>query len=898
MYGIIMLVVKDLVVTKYSQKEWERICDEAKCPYDFVTNERYDDAVVLNLVGAAVKLLNVPQVELIEAIGYWFIIYIKYSSNYGKLLGMMGSTLPEVLNNVNNMHAHLLKVAHFPEITSPTFQITHVKTNSLHLHYTTGDPARGSLFCPLVVGLLKSLGDEMNIPQVNVKQIRFKARGAPTDVFRIRWSNQVAGDGSVGSQIEEDENTEQASASTISQEKLGADGRTLGRLFPFHIIFGKEGVITQTGKSMQRVAGIEAGDNMEAHFTIVQPEPCVGAFNKWKTLLKFSTQDLFRLSHQYDDDTVLLFEGELVFMKSTKSFLYACTPVLKSFEDAQYFGLSLRDFALGDKASKVAMLLANAREQDVQNFHNALAQEREKLTHVEKSKKEKTGLLGALRRNKKKSTTLPSAINPSPTTTRPSSTSASDSEAYAVLPAPVKFDDVDLGQVALFSAGTSPNATVRDHPPEKKAELFSSHGHADQLTPLPSGPKGSHESREAVGSRRSRSPSLEFTKPPLEGKLSEGGSVNMGTVEKRSVSEESGSRTMVAPLMMNRSTIPIPSRQYTAFQEMLLTDSWNGFPVMRHLLLLEEKKDDDQLFSLVLDFYTMASKEELLLRTMLLNEIRSAVGSDSKMDSLFRENSAATKLWVKYVDRVSDEYTSYLVTPLLNDVGRYDEPLEVDERRINKQGKSNTEANARALVEISQNFLNHLIKSVNRCPAGVRRVLIAATQELSRSAPESRMRAVTNLFFLRFLSPLLVSPNFRRKEATQRSLTFVSKILHNLFNNIQFGPKEPFMMPFNTFFSAQNVNAAQEFLEDLLTLRPTGASTAGTIPVSAIPGRDAVAMIAVDDRLSLQRQVAVEGIKQAILENMERIWEKGLEDPKVRAAFKQFFSVSLCGLCG
>lgn len=39
------------------------------------------------------------------------------------------------------------------QITSPTFRCTHVKEDSLMLHYSPGRISRGSIFCPLVVGM-------------------------------------------------------------------------------------------------------------------------------------------------------------------------------------------------------------------------------------------------------------------------------------------------------------------------------------------------------------------------------------------------------------------------------------------------------------------------------------------------------------------------------------------------------------------------------------------------------------------------------------------------------------------------------------------------------------------------------------------------------------------------
>ena len=50
-------------------------------------------------------------------------------------------------------------------------------------------------------------------------------------------------------------------------------------------------------------------------------------------------------------------------MRKAKVFFYACVPLLYSVEEAQAIGLTLSDFALGDKGSKLGMLLKGAKDQ-------------------------------------------------------------------------------------------------------------------------------------------------------------------------------------------------------------------------------------------------------------------------------------------------------------------------------------------------------------------------------------------------------------------------------------------------------------------------------------------------------------------------------------------------------
>jgi len=82
--------------------------------------------------------------ELLEAVGYWFVVYVKstvgsnriaFSNSflclslitftrlyligqpYGKVLSMVGDSMAQVLDNINTMHGHI-KLAHFKEVPS------------------------------------------------------------------------------------------------------------------------------------------------------------------------------------------------------------------------------------------------------------------------------------------------------------------------------------------------------------------------------------------------------------------------------------------------------------------------------------------------------------------------------------------------------------------------------------------------------------------------------------------------------------------------------------------------------------------------------------------------------------------------------------------------------------
>ncbi len=65
---------------------------------------------------------------VLEIAGRHFIAYTHNKTAHGQLLELMGNSPIDILCNINKLHAHLLKVAHFPEVRS-----THARTLGLSL---------------------------------------------------------------------------------------------------------------------------------------------------------------------------------------------------------------------------------------------------------------------------------------------------------------------------------------------------------------------------------------------------------------------------------------------------------------------------------------------------------------------------------------------------------------------------------------------------------------------------------------------------------------------------------------------------------------------------------------------------------------------------------------------
>jgi len=180
MYGLINKAVEGLVRSKFGDAAWDRIRTRAGLPNEpFIGMEQYPDKTTYDLVGAASAELGAPAEAILEEFGvYW----VKYTAEagYGELMKSAGRTFPEFLRNLDQLHTRV-KLS-FPHLAPPSFAVSDEKPGSLVLSYYSGRPG----LAPLVVGLLKGLGDKFNL---DVKAVAERVEGVqPHDRFHVTWS--------------------------------------------------------------------------------------------------------------------------------------------------------------------------------------------------------------------------------------------------------------------------------------------------------------------------------------------------------------------------------------------------------------------------------------------------------------------------------------------------------------------------------------------------------------------------------------------------------------------------------------------------------------------------------------------------------------------------------------
>ena len=179
MYGLINKAVEGLVREKFGADAWRRIRTRAGLPDEpFVSMEQYPDKTTYDLVGAASIELGAPAEAILEEFGRYWTIYTA-EAGYGELMKSAGSTFPEFLRNLDQLHTRVR--LSFPHLSPPSFQVSEERAGALSLHYYSERPG----LAPLVVGLLRGLGERFEL-ELSIEVERVET-GRPHDLFRIRW---------------------------------------------------------------------------------------------------------------------------------------------------------------------------------------------------------------------------------------------------------------------------------------------------------------------------------------------------------------------------------------------------------------------------------------------------------------------------------------------------------------------------------------------------------------------------------------------------------------------------------------------------------------------------------------------------------------------------------------
>jgi hypothetical protein len=185
LYELINRAIRDMVVANHGEATWARVLDRAGVEAEhFEAMDPYPDALTHQLIAAASEELHEHPHAFMRSFGEFWVTYTA-AEGYGHLMDLAGSSLPEFLRNLDDLHAQV--GVHFPSLKPPSFDTDAHKPGSMRLHYHS---ERDGL-APMVIGLVEGLGQRFDTA-VDVDQVASRNEGADHDVFEVCYHEPFA----------------------------------------------------------------------------------------------------------------------------------------------------------------------------------------------------------------------------------------------------------------------------------------------------------------------------------------------------------------------------------------------------------------------------------------------------------------------------------------------------------------------------------------------------------------------------------------------------------------------------------------------------------------------------------------------------------------------------------
>jgi neurofibromin 1 len=236
--------------------------------------------------------------------------------------------------------------------------------------------------------------------------------------------------------------------------------------------------------------------------------------------------------------------------------------------------------------------------------------------------------------------------------------------------------------------------------------------------------------------------------------------------------------------------------------DLVTTETADGdLPVVMALIDSVPPENVDELAEDLVTLFDSKHKLAPFLNSILNTEMDDA--ESGRVDTLFRGNTIACKVLSSSFKTFGLYYLQSVVRPLILQLLKIgDKDFEVDPARMSDTSRlAENQAN---LLDLVQTFCNTIISSLSSVSLQLRTVCHTLYSVVAEHYPDGSLDTVSSALFLRFINPAIVSPQSYNlvqgdiPNGTRRGLTFISKVLQNLANHIEF-KKEAHMQVFNQF---------------------------------------------------------------------------------------------------
>ena len=216
----------------------------------FVTHEVYDDSVMADLVIAAAAELGLEPDTVMRLFGEYFAKIIgRYG--YARLLRVLGRSLSDFLNGLDDLHEYLR--FSYPKMSPPSFFCEDETPEGMLLHYTT----KRKGYLQYVIGQLITVGRIYGKKlEINIVSEEVTESGNTHYAIELKFDNSELLN---------------ARGPSLEHKNFSIDAQTFLGVFPFSVLLDKDLVIWRVGVKLHEVLPNLVGESFKDCFTIRKP---------------------------------------------------------------------------------------------------------------------------------------------------------------------------------------------------------------------------------------------------------------------------------------------------------------------------------------------------------------------------------------------------------------------------------------------------------------------------------------------------------------------------------------------------------------------------------------------------------------------------------------------------
>ncbi|GAA55188.1 guanylate cyclase soluble subunit beta [Clonorchis sinensis] len=365
MYGLLLEGLRHYFTSHHSVALWNTVLAKSGCDIkQFEIKKVYDEDLLPKLFHTASKVLQIPEDKIKMDMGRLFVDFVS-SKGYHNLLSVLGRSLRDFLNGLDNLHEFLR--SSYPHIMPPSFFCVNESRTGITLEYRS----RREGFVPFFIGWMEDLAEKIYDTQVRITIVGEVEHGMTNGtILRLHFDNQAYQTGT-GSRL--------------------LPTSVFFEAFPFSLVFNRGLIIINAGQSLQRAFPTILGKRVDAVFKLARPLINLD----WEGVM-LHTNSIFELvslkskksgkeaedgDPEFADQNLFRLRGQMKFLEEWDALALLATPILRDVEDLFDLGLCLNELSMHDSSRDMVL----AGEQQAAELKLALEQESEKSKRLEEN---------------------------------------------------------------------------------------------------------------------------------------------------------------------------------------------------------------------------------------------------------------------------------------------------------------------------------------------------------------------------------------------------------------------------------------------------------------------------------------------------------------------------------